>query len=226
MQKLTVSYARVSSLTQSTQRQIDGFASCTAILGDSGRLKQTFDRQYEDKCSGSIKFGERQGGKRLLDDCRKGMIREIHFWEISRLGRDALDIAHTINEFVELGIQVIIKKEGIQLLDEQGKVNATAQIIIAVLSVLSQIERVNILERQAEGIAAARARGAFIGRKAGTEESNEKFLGKSKSQKIMRFLREEKKITHVALLAGCSTATVYKVKRAQEQEAKYRTEHA
>ncbi len=205
--KLTVAYSRVSSIGQNVGRQSEGFAAT-----------QSFDRTYTDKISGIVPFGDRPSGERLMADCRAGIIGEIHFWELSRLGRDTLDIIATIQFFVKACIQVIVQKEGIRLLDENGKLNPTASIIIAVLSALAGIERTNIRERQMEGIAVAKAQGRYLGRKHGTVESRERFLVKPKSQRISRMLNEAYPVIHVAKLLGVSTTTVIKVKRMMHLE--------
>lgn len=204
---LKVCYKRVSHFSQNLGRQDEGFSS------------GSFDRTYTDKISGIVPFAERPSGARLLDDCRAGIIGEIHFWELSRIGRDVLDITATIQLFVKLGVQVVVQKENIRLLDDDGKLNPTASIIIAVMSALAGIERQNIRERQLEGIAVAKAQGKYVGRKYGTTESIERFMQKPKSQKIAKLLDEKYPVIHVAKLLGVSTTTVIKVKRMRQQES-------
>ena len=199
---LKVCYTRISSVSQNLSRQTEGFSAF-----------QSFDRTYTDKVSGIVPFAERPSGSRLLEDCKNGLVSEIHFWELSRLGRDVLDITSTIQQFVKLGVQVVVQKEGIRLLDDEGKLNPTASIIVAVLSALAGIERQNIRERQLEGIAVAKAQGKYVGRKYGTIESAEKFLAKPKSQRIAKLLDEQYPVIHVAALLKVSTTTVIKVKR-------------
>ncbi len=208
MTKLTVSYARVSSASQKTDRQMQSFRRADSILGGSA----TFSRHYEDKISGMVKFRDRVAGKKLLDDCANGEIGEIHFHEISRAGRDIADITITIQYFVENKIQVIIQKEGIRLLNDDGTVNATAQIVLSVMTCLSSIERTNIRERQMEGIAIAKAKGLYTGRRLGSHESLAAFLAKPKSQKIIKLLREKTAVTHIAKILSVSVTTVCKVR--------------
>ena len=208
MTKLTVSYARVSSANQKTDRQMQSFRRADAMLGGS----TTFARHYEDKVSGVVKFRDRVAGRQLLNDCAKGEIGEIHFHEISRAGRDIADITITIQYFVENQIQVIIQKEGIRLLNDDGTVNATAQIVLSVMTCLSSIERMNIRERQMEGIAIAKAKGLYTGRRKGSHESLLAFLEKPKSQKIIKLLRENTRVTHIAKILSVSVRTVYKVR--------------
>jgi DNA invertase Pin-like site-specific DNA recombinase len=208
--KLVVTYARVSSVgRQKLDRQTEGFAA-----------SQKFDRNYTDKISGIVPFADRPNGARLLEDCRNGLISEVHFWELSRLGRDVLDITATLQFFIKVGIQVVIQKEHIRLLDDDGKVDPCASIIVAVMTALSSIERSNILERQMEGIAIAKAKGIYVGRKHGTRESAEKFLQKPKSVNICKLLDERYRVVHIAKVLGVSTTTVIKVKRMREKAGK------
>jgi DNA invertase Pin-like site-specific DNA recombinase len=200
--RLRVSYSRVSTAGQNLDRQSHG-------LG----LQQAFDRKYEDKVSGIVPFAERPAGKRLLADCLNGIIGEVHFWEVSRMGRDVLDMTATLQFFVSHGIQVVVQKEGIRLLDANGKMNPTAQIVLSVMTALASIERTNIRERQLEGIAVAKAKGIYVGRKAGTKESAEKFLAKPKNQRIAKMLADKHHVIHIAKILDVSATTVTKVKR-------------
>jgi DNA invertase Pin-like site-specific DNA recombinase len=202
IKKFVVCYSRVSSVGQSLDRQTEGFSAA-----------QKFDRTYTDKISGIVPFADRPSGARLLEDCGKGIIGEVHFWELSRLGRDTLDVLSTIQFFVKAGIQVVVAKEGIMLLDSAGKLNPTASIIIAVMSALAGIERTNLRERQLEGIAVAKAQGKYVGRRHGTEESADHFLAKPKSIQIAKMLADDYPVIHVAKILGVSTTTVIKVKR-------------
>ena len=166
-ERLVVAYSRVSSVGQNLDRQTEAFST-----------GKKFDRMYVDKISGVIPFAERPSGSRLLEDCRAGIVGEVHFHELSRLGRDMLDVLSTITFFEKSNIQVIIKKEGILLLDDNKKLNPTSQVVIAVLSALAGIERANLRERQREGIELAKLKGKYVGRRHGTSESTDRFLAK------------------------------------------------
>lgn len=201
-ERLVVCYSRVSSVGQSLDRQTEGFSA-----------KQKFDRTYTDKISGIVPFAERPSGARLLEDCREGIIGEVHFWELSRLGRDTFDILATVQSFVKMKTQVVVEKEGIRLLDDNGKLNPVASIIVAVLSALAGIERENIKERQLEGIALAKLKGKYVGRRHGTTESTDRFLAKPKSMEIAKLLDAGYPILHIAKVLEVSTTTVVKVKK-------------
>ena len=198
--KMRVGYKRASTVEQNTDRQ--------AVVFD----KEGLDRLYEDKVSGSVPMANRPNGKRLLDDAAKGLIGEIHFTSVDRVGRNVQDITNVLYGFINAGIQVVIHKEGLRLLDDDGKQNPTASLVLSVMSAIAMIERTAIRERCAEGLAVARAKGRLVGRKKGTTESTDKFLSKPKSQKVMKFLREGNNITRTAKLASVSYMTAMKVK--------------
>jgi len=199
--KMRVGYKRVSTVEQNTERQ--------SVVFD----KEGLDRLYEDKVSGSVPMANRPNGKRLLDDAAKGLIGEIHFTSVDRVGRNVQDITNTLYGFINAGIQVVIHKEGLRLLDDDGKQNPTSSLVLSVMSAIAQIERTAIRERCAEGLAVARAKGRLVGRKKGTTETSAKFLAKPKSQKVMKFLREGNNITRTAKLASVSYMTAMKVKK-------------
>lgn len=199
-EKLTVSYSRVSSISQNLDRQTYGIGQV--------------DREYTDKCSGMVRFSERMSGKRLIDDCEKGIIKEVIFYEISRIGRDMINTLETLNYFANKQIQVRVVREGITLLDETGKLNPTAQILIGVLTSIASIERTSIRERQREGIAIAKVKGKYLGRRKGSVESVEQFISKPKHQKALRLLREQKyKKYEIGKIVGLSNTTVTKIAR-------------
>lgn len=201
MEKLKVGYARVSSLDQNTDRQLVGFE------------KLGLDRIYSDKVSGSVPFGERTAGRRLLQAVAAGEVGEIHFWEVSRIGRDIKDITNVLHDLMAKGIQVFIHKEGLRLLDDDGKQNPTATLVLSVMTAIAQIERMAIKERCAEGLAVARAKGLLTGRPVGAVESKQKFLGKPKSMLIRKYLEKGHTIRETAKLADASPATCVKVKK-------------
>jgi DNA invertase Pin-like site-specific DNA recombinase len=201
MEKLRVGYVRVSTLDQSNERQLVGLEG----LG--------LDRVYSDKVSGSVAFVARPSGRRLLQDVDAGLVNEVHFWSVDRVGRDIRDITTVLHDLMERGVQVVIHKEGLKLLSPDGSQNPTATLVLSVMTAIAQIERQAIRERTAEGLAVARAKGRLIGRKKGTTETPEKFLAKPKSQLIRKYLESGHTVLETSKLAHCSTTTCVKVRK-------------
>ena len=185
-------YIRVSTKEQNTDRQTD-FDGLTHI----------------DLCSGSIPFKDRPEAKKLLSNKE---ITEVHVHSIDRLGRNTLDIMQTIQDFTSKGINVVSTKEGLQTLID-GKENPIAKMMIGILGTLAEFELSRIRERQAEGIAKAKEKGRFVGRKEGSKEKIEVFVNKESTQSILKYLRENESVRRTALLSKTSEGTVKKVKK-------------
>ena len=136
-----VKYIRVSTPEQNTTRQKDGLISIVDI------------------CSGSIPFEKRKGGAELMRRVQSGFVGSVSVQSIDRLGRNTLDILTTIKWFTKQGVNIISQKEGLQTLLKDGTENPTAKLMIGILGTLAEFELSRIRERQAEGIAKAKARG-------------------------------------------------------------------
>jgi DNA invertase Pin-like site-specific DNA recombinase len=184
-------YIRVSTIEQNTDRQTN-FEGLT----------------YIDKCSGSIAFKDRTEAKKLLSN---ESITEVHVHSIDRMGRSTLDIMQTIQYFTSKGINVVSEKEGLQTI-VNGKENPIAKMMIGILGTLAEFELNRSKERQSEGIANAKEKGVYVGRKEGSKESTEQFLNKKLTQTIIRHLKAKESIRRCALLSGASIGTVQKVK--------------
>jgi len=92
-----------------------------------------------------------------------------------------------------------------------SKPNASFKMIISVLGNVAEMERLNMLERQREGISVAIANGKYKGRLYGTKMSNEDFLIKYK--KVKKELEKGESLRRAALIGGVSLGTAQKVKR-------------
>ncbi len=192
-------YVRVSSLDQKTDRQ---------------RLQEDdFDLVIEDKCSGSIAFFEREGGKEILNLIKNGVLTSLNVWQIDRLGRDLRDIINTIHFFTEKQIPIHFISQGLTTIDKNGNENSITKMIISILGVVGEMERNQIRERQMEGIRIAKMKGKFLGRKVGSKEDTLKFLSKEKNKKALELLKKGYKIVEVAKITGLHYNSVSKVKK-------------
>ena len=186
-------YIRVSTVGQNTDRQQGEFDGL----------------EYTDTCSGSIAFKDRPKANELLSNKD---ITEVHVHSIDRLGRNTLDIMQTIKDFTDKGINVVSTKEGLQTLID-GKENPVAKMMVGILGTLEEFELNRSKERQAEGIAKAKAKGNYKGRKTGSSEDLETFINKASTQSILRHLINNESVRRTALLSKTSEGTVKKVKR-------------
>ena len=189
---MRVKYIRVSTIEQNTDRQED-FKGLT----------------YKDKCSGSIAFKDRKEATKLLANDE---VTEVLVHSIDRLGRTTIDIMQTIQGFTSRGINVISEKEGLKTIVD-GKENPVAKMMIGILGTLAEFELNRAKERQAEGIAKAKAKGVYAGRSKGSSESIDMFMAKESTKAILKNLRLGESIKRTALLSKASIGKVKKVKK-------------
>ena len=118
----------------------------------------------------------------------------------------------TIQNFTSKGINVVSEKEGLNTIID-GKENPIAKMMIGILGTLAEFEISRAKERQAEGIANAKLKGVYVGRRIGTKESKRQFWGKDSTQRIVKYLNKGESIQRTALLSKTSPGTVKKVKK-------------
>ena len=196
---MNVLYCRISTVEQKTDRQRINEKNYSLVI--------------EDKCSGTIPFFEREGGKKIKQLLDKDALAELNVLEIDRLGRDLRDIINTIHYFTEKGICINFVAQGLRTIDSNGKENPITKMIISILGVVGEMEKKQIRERQLEGIAIAKMKGVYLGRKTGSTEDVLKFLSKPKNKIAVAYLKKGYKNNEAAKLAGVHINTITKIKR-------------
>lgn len=199
MKKINGFYSRVSALGQNSDRQL--------------KELENYDLHIEDKCSGSIPFFEREGGKKIFNLIEKGDLKSLSVHQIDRLGRDLKDILNSISIFNSKKINIHFVQQGLKTLNEDGTENIISKMIISILGVVAEMEHKLIRERQKEGIHIAKAKGVYKGRKKGTTLNNFDFLDKPKVRKALQYLNQGLKNTEIAKLAGLHPNTITKIKK-------------
>ena len=163
MDSRTYYYARVSSKEQNLDRQIQAFTA----LGASERDIIT------DKQSG--KDLDRKGYMAL----KTAMLRRgdtLVVKSLDRLSRNKVDIKNELQYFKESGIRLKVLDLPTTMIDyppgQEWVFDMINNILIEVLGSIAEQERVTIRQRQAEGIAACKAKGKHLGRPPMTVPSN------------------------------------------------------
>lgn len=196
---MKVFYSRVSTQDQNEFRQMNNL--------------EGFDYVFTDKCSGSIPLWERPKGsqiKKLIDDEKLTQV-EVH--SIDRLGRDTLSVLNVWKELTEKGIRIVCRNPNFQNLNEEGKTDVFSELMISILSTMSDFERKMIRERQREGIEKSKIEGKYRGRQVGTKESIERFLSKPKTKMIIKDLENGYTTQEISFRCRCSFSTINKVKQ-------------
>jgi DNA invertase Pin-like site-specific DNA recombinase len=138
-----VGYTRVSSLDQNTDRQLAGV---------------DLDKTFTDHCSG--KDTDRPQLQAALEYLREGDELVVH--SMDRLARNLDDMRRLVDELTGKGITVRFMKENMTF---TGADSPMDKLMLTLLGAVAEFERAMIRERQREGIALAKDRGAFKGRR-------------------------------------------------------------
>jgi DNA invertase Pin-like site-specific DNA recombinase len=138
-----VGYIRVSSIDQNPDRQLESVA---------------VDRVFTDRAS--AKDTARPQLKALLGFVREGDTIVVH--SMDRLARNLEDLRTLVQQLTARGVRVEFVKEGLSF---SGEDSPMAQLMLSVMGAFAEFERALLKERQREGIALARKRGAYRGRK-------------------------------------------------------------
>jgi DNA invertase Pin-like site-specific DNA recombinase len=138
-----IGYVRVSTLDQNEQRQLEG---------------QPLDRVFTDKASG--RDIARPQLVELVRFARDGDTVVVH--SMDRLARNLDDLRSLVQKLTGKGVRVEFLKEGLVFTGEDSPM---ANLMLSVMGAFAEFERSLIKERQREGIALARLRGAYRGRK-------------------------------------------------------------
>lgn len=195
---MRVKYVRVSTDGQTTERQLLD--------------KENFDKIYVENVSGTVPMDKRLVGMSLMADIKNGKVTELHLEELSRIGRDALDVMKTLKICEEYGVNVVISNLGVQSI-VSGKRNEMFNLVTGIVASLAENERKNIAERCLAGRVAARNRGVKFGRKEGWKESKTEFLSKEKPKQVVKYLDKGYTWVEIMKLVGCSKTLIYKVKQ-------------
>lgn len=139
-----VGYTRVSTIEQKSDRQLDGIQ---------------LDRVFSEHASG--KDTNRPQLKAAIAYLRDGDMLIVH--SMDRLARNVEDMLRTVRELNAKGVSVQFVKENMSF--TAGNDDPRAHLMFAMLGAFAQFERALIGERQREGIAIAKAKGKYKGRK-------------------------------------------------------------
>ena len=179
----TVRYIRVSSIDQNTDRQYEA-------LPDT-------DKTFEEKASAAT--AKRPQLEAMLDYIREGDTVFVH--SIDRLARNIVDLHNLADRITDKGCKLVFIKENMQF--GNGPNSKMSELLFSILGAFAQFERSMIKERQAEGIAAAQAKGKRFGRKPKLNDRQKKEI------------RDKRKAganpTQLAKEYGVSRALVYNV---------------
>ena len=176
---MRVGYVRISTVDQNTVRQLDGL-EVGRVFTDTASGKDTARPQLEE----------------LIAFVRAGDTVIVH--SMDRLARNLDDLRRLVRTLTGKGVRVEFVKESLTFTGEDSPM---ANLLLSVMGAFAEFERALILERQREGITAAKQRGVYTGRKPA--------LTAEQAQQLRERAAAGEKKSLLAREFGISRETVY-----------------
>jgi len=176
-------YLRISTASQNTERQL---------------INIDCDRTFKDVASG--KNRSRPQLELMMLSLRAGDVINVH--ELSRLARNTKDLLELVEQVLTAGASINFRKENLFFSGERID-DAFQKLMLTMLGAISTFERDLLLERQAEGIAIAKSKGVYKGRKS-------KFSNMQVADIRLRFNESDNK-TKLAKEIGITRAYLYRL---------------
>lgn len=191
---MILGYVRVSTIEQNEARQLKTME------------EYNVEKIFTEKISG--KNINRPELQELLSFAREGDVIVVH--DFSRLARNTKDLLDIVEGLEAKGIKLISKKEGIDTSTPTGK------LMLTMIGAINEFERTNLLERQREGIAIAKAKGIYKD-KCGRKEVaiDDKFINL-----YNKYLKRELNKVQFAKDMGISRPTLDKLIKQYEMQGK------
>ena len=140
---MRVAYVRVSTAEQNEERQIEALE------------KYNIEKWFTEKVS--AKDANRPELKAMIDFVREGDTVYVH--DFSRLARNVSDLLRICEELDRKSVKLVSNKENLDTSTPTGK------LMLTMIGAINEFERGILLERQKEGIAIAKKKGIYKGRK-------------------------------------------------------------
>ena len=179
---MIIGYVRVSTVEQNEGRQL--------VTMEKYEVEKVFQEKV------SAKDTNRPQLQEMLEFVRKGDTVVVH--DFSRLARSTKDLLDIVELLEKKEVALISAKENIDSSTPTGK------LMLTMIGAINEFERTNLLERQREGIAIAKANGVYKGRKA--VEVDDKFI-----TEYNRYLNREINKTQLAKELSVSRPTLDKM---------------
>lgn len=203
--KKVVIFARVSSSngSQDYERQINDLQALASTNN------WTVEAVFAEKISGAKKNADRTELMNMIDYINTHNINKILITELSRLGRDTLQVLQAIEMLNQNKVSVFIQNYNIETLTSEGEINPMSQFLITILAEVARMERKTIRERVASGYQNFRSNGGKVGRKVGYTKSDEAM--KEEYAEEIRLLKKGYSLRNIAKLTNTSINTLRKL---------------
>lgn len=192
----------MSTNIQDYERQVNELTALANVKGWG------VEAVFCEKISGAKANAERKELTRMIEYVQAHRISKVAVTELSRLGRDTLQVLEVIQRFNALGISLYIQNYNIETLNEDGTINPMSQFLITILAEVARMERKTIRERVESGYKNYRANGGRVGRKQGYKKPMEAM--KEQYAEEIRLLRKGISLRNISKITGRSVNTIRK----------------
>lgn len=175
-----IGYARVSTSGQSLEAQLEALKVC--------------DKVFKEKESGAK--AERPQLTTMLDYVRDG--DTVTVTKLCRLARNTKHLLEIVEYLDQKGVSLVVLNLGIDTKSPTGR------LMLTMIGAVASFERQLLLERQAEGIAVAKSKGKYKGRKP---------ISMEKVEVVRQLIEDGISKKSVSKRVGISLASVYRIVR-------------
>ena len=205
--KKVVLFCRVSSTNdrQNYERQINDLTQLAISLNFQ------VDAVFAEKISGATKNQERPELMKMVEYVKLNNIDKILVTELSRLGRDLLQILQTLAILNEHKISLFIQNYNIETLTPDKEINPMSQFLITILAEIASLERRTIENRLSSGYKNYRLKGGVVGRKTGFRKSQDEM--KEEYTEEIKMLKRGYSYQHIGQITRTNKNTLSKLKK-------------
>jgi len=205
--KKVVLFCRVSSTNdrQNYDRQIHDLTQ----LANS--LNYQVEAVFAEKVSGAKKNIERKELLKMIEFVNSHQIDKVLVTELSRLGRDTLQVLQTLEVLNQNMISLYIQNYNIETLTPEKEINPMSQFLITILAEIARMERSSISSRLKSGYLNFRANNGVVGRKTGFRKSPE--LMKDEYVEEIKMLKRGYSYQHIGQITNTNKNTLTKLKK-------------
>lgn len=183
-------YCRVSTAEQNTHNQVREIEAAGFAVDPRRVVTETV--------SGSVAAMERTGFARLVDRLEDGDVLVVT--KLDRLGRNAMDVRHTVDTLAKGGVRVhCLALGGVDLTSPAGKMT------MGVIAAVAEFERDLLVERTQAGLQRARANGKALGRPSALSADQQAFVRARRAEGVS--------LGMLAKQFGVSRAAIQRVER-------------
>ena len=200
-----VIFSRVSTNSQDYARQTNELKEYAGIMN------WNVVGIFEEKISGAKKNEERPILSDMIQFIKSNQVDKVLCWELSRIGRNTIEVLKTIQLLNENCISLYIKNHNLETLNDKCEINPMSQFMVQILTSVSEMEKTTTRQRIKSGYDDFRKSGGKVGRKLGSIKSEESILNENKE--VVKLLRQGYSVRKVMKLADKSSGLVQKVKK-------------